>query len=514
VHGGIKQLVPSEMTMNALEGLDRRLKVWRRLLGTVAPYEVKAITIVESSVFAPQRIELARVVAFIGLHGTGKTLLLRMLDSAFGYSNYSQTPPFIKGDQSTEDAQGIDGVVELEVQTSSGLIKRRIDLTSARESRAEIWANELPANFGGVYASPIYMFAELAILFQNYSWETTHFGETDRSELKTSRVRVINEILGRSYDHIQIYSKSDEDAQFYGPYVVASGGDSRIDSSMMSQGELWVHYVLSWLLDIEASLGDLLLLDEPESFLAPRAQRPFIDEMARQVLANESQLIIGTHSPEVLARFPLDNIRMCINSDDGIRVIKPSSVVQIRESIGLETAIRMVILVEDELAATLLRGLFARYDIALNRETEVVAAEGEATVIRGLEALQKLRRLNCAGVLDADQKARPANARGLPVYFLPGASAPEIELTSAAGRAADVLANRLSVAPNDVRAAISACSGMDHQRWMSVIAGHLSLPEPVLVHELVQVWLLEPQISEAAAILVQSLRARLLSPGD
>ena len=376
--------------------------------------------------------------------------------------------------------------------------------------------NELPANFGGIYASPIFMFAELAILFQEYNWLTTHYKETDRSELKASSVRVINEILGRSYDHIQIYSTSAEDVEFYAPYVVAFRGNSRIDSSMMSQGELWVHYVLSWLLDTEANPGDLLLLDEPESFLAPRAQRPFIDEMARQALANESQLIIGTHSPEVLARFPLDNIRMCINSDDGVRVIKPSSVVQIRESIGLETAIRMVILVEDELAATLLRGLFIPVDRhrASNRRLEVVAAEGEATVIRGLEALQKLRRLNCAGVLDADQKARPANARGLPVYFLPGASAPEIELTSAAGRAADVLANRLSVAPNDVRAAISACSGMDHQRWMSVIAGHLSLPEPVLVHELVQVWLLEPQISEAAAILVQSLRARLLSPSD
>ena len=86
--------------MNALEGLDRRLKVWRRLLGTVAPCEVKAITIVESSVFAPQRIELARVVAFIGLHGTGKTLLLCMLESAFGHINYGAAPPFIKGDES------------------------------------------------------------------------------------------------------------------------------------------------------------------------------------------------------------------------------------------------------------------------------------------------------------------------------------------------------------------------------------------------------------------------------
>jgi predicted ATP-dependent endonuclease of OLD family len=135
-------------------------------------------------------------------------------------------------------------------------------------------------------------------------------------------------------------------------------GSKIFDNTSMSQGELWVHYV-RWFLEHQVDKGNLALLDEPEAFLAARGHRPFIDEIARHALSRDLQIIIGTHSAEVLSRFPITNIRMCVQDGNGIRVVTPESHLKIRENIGLETPVHGLVLVEDEMAGQLLSGIFA-----------------------------------------------------------------------------------------------------------------------------------------------------------
>ena len=130
---------------------------------------------------------------------------------------------------------------------------------------------------------------------------------------------MLNNILGRRYDAVTVRDGHVDD-EVDMPFISARLGAKIFDNTTMSQGELWVHYI-SWFLEAAEDKGHLALIDEPESFLAAQGRREFIDYIARAALRNDRQVVIGTHSPEILSRFPLANVRMCIPGDSGTQYI-------------------------------------------------------------------------------------------------------------------------------------------------------------------------------------------------
>src|ERR1700730_7563373 len=112
--------------------IDRRVRNWNHLLTSESPFQVKSIRIIESDIFMPQTISFPRVLALVGLHGTGKTLLLRLLEAAFGrVANYTSGPPYFReGEKLTSyDPVPIEGSVEISLHTSQGLVSRIVDLS-------------------------------------------------------------------------------------------------------------------------------------------------------------------------------------------------------------------------------------------------------------------------------------------------------------------------------------------------------------------------------------------------
>jgi AAA domain, putative AbiEii toxin, Type IV TA system len=331
-------------------------------------------------------------------------------------------------------------------------------------------------------------------------------------ELNRSEIDVLQNILGRRYDSVTIRAVPTDEEGVRAPYIVATNGDRFIDTAMMSQGELWVHYILNWLLRVTVQPGHLVLLDEPEAFLSIRALRPFIDEIARIALSKNLQIIIGTHNPEVLARFPPDHVHMCIRSTEGIRVIKPSSFLQIRDSVGLETPVQALVLVEDNFSHALLEAIIARYDVSLNRQIEIVAAGGETEVRADVRILQNARQIKSFGVLDADCSTRSlANSSDVSndYLLLPGTESPEKELLKSAELNAPMIAGALNRTVDDLTAAIAATRSLDHQYQLPALAKSLGYPLPAVVSVLIQGWLDEPDVSSNSATLVQGIRERL-----
>jgi AAA domain, putative AbiEii toxin, Type IV TA system len=487
---------------------DEREKAWQRLLNTAIPFEIESIQIIESDIFAPQIIKLDRVIAVIGTHGTGKTLLLRMLEAIFGYITPAYAPPFIGSRPSQNELFEIKGIVEVELRTPRGLIRRRVDLEQPADTRRQIWTEAIDNSFEASYISPLYLFNELILLYQDFGGIRQRALSGNAQRTRSEKLKAINNIVRRDYSEVSTYPDivDEYETGIVIPYISARIGSRTIDISMMSQGELWVHYVLNWFLEDGIENGSLALLDEPEAFLAVLAQRPFIDQIVRQAVSRSLQLIIATHSPEVLARLPLANIRMCITSDAGIQVIPPKSMFQIRESVGIQTPIRMLLLVEDELGKDILSLLFTRYDRALTREVEIVSAGGEGQVRNGLKIFQGVNKIACIGVLDGDKRDSVFPGEW-PIFFLPGTSFPEDELVSAVSRQPAENAARIRVAPEDIMAAVSSCRGLDHQYWIKVIATHLGFTESVMTYELTQAWLMDRDIEAEAEKLVRTIRS-------
>ena len=488
------------------------------LIATPAPFQVESIKIIESNVFAPQVIELDRIIAFIGLHGTGKSMLLRIIEASFGYATPVYSPPFLPDARRAliTAAPSPEGVVEIFLKTPSGNIRRMVDLSQPPESRAEIWKEIFGEDFMAWYADPVAAFAELYFMTDDYDFTVKPLDRETESDLSQADLDALNNILGRRYDRVTIRNArvgSEVDL----PFISARLGSKTFDNTAMSQGELWVHYI-NWFLEFEKDKGHLALIDEPETFLAAQGRRPFIDHIARSALKNKRQVVIGTHSPEILSRFPLANVRMCLPGDSGTQVVTPRSLTQVHDCVGIQTPIRGLALVEDRLAKQVLATIFAQYDTALNREVEIIPAGGTAEVISGRRILARTERLVCFAVLDGDQRAdQPGESSESYVsapYFLPGDECPEAQLISSARQQLNWSAEVIGVYPDQVLTAISSCQHLDHQYRLGWIAEQLGYREETLTQIFINVWLREHNIAQEAEKLARDIRNGLsgLSP--
>ncbi|MGD0373180.1 MAG: hypothetical protein ABSB01_01145 [Streptosporangiaceae bacterium] len=503
------------MTNSSSLNTDQRVKRWIHLTSSTGSFQLYSIRIADSNVFAPQLIEFHRATAFIGLHGSGKSLLLRMIEAAFGYTSPSYVPPFFIGQSSPVfQIPTVEGIMDVSLRTPAGIISHTVDLSQPAERRAEIWEQDVRESFAAWYTDPYGALSWLSHMYDNYDFGSECGGSEIERHIEGPELNEVRNILGRSYKRITVRSAFIDDGagdDLHLPFFSAVLGSKTFDNTTMSQGELWVHYV-SWFLEHEVSKGELALLDEPEAFLAARGRRPFIDYVAHQALRRDLQVIIGTHSPEVLSRFPLANIRMCIPGGSGIQVLTPTSRFQIRECIGIETPLRGLVLVEDELAQQLLNGIFARYDTALASEVEVIPVGGASEVANGLRILQSANRLMCFGILDADQRQTAADwsdaSRGS-VLFLPGDRSPEEEVLTSAIKESRWLAEMIDTSTDDILIAISSCQDLDHQYRVNRVARQLGYSESALISMLVLAWLRQPEIAQEAEQLARKIRSGL-----
>jgi hypothetical protein len=493
---------------------DERVKHWNRLTSTWNPFHLDSIRIINSNVFVPQLIKFDRVTALVGVHGSGKSLMLRVLEAVFGHASQPYAPPLLPDEYGPRsNTPQLTGLAEVCLQTPAGCVERTIDLNQSGKQRRAMWQQEVHDSFDAMYADPISAFSWLDYMLNDYDF-TAKPKETDKEYIfKAVDLRAFQNILGRTYDHATLRSPLIEDGNDDGlrlPAIRTTVGPKIFDNASMSHAELWVHYV-NWFLNEDMERGWLALLDEPETFIAARGRRPFIDYVAYQALRNDLQLIIGTHSGEMLSRFPLGNIRMCIPGDDGIRIITPKSMFQIREAIGLDTPVSCVTLVEDQLAREVLTAVFAKYDTALTREVDIVAVDGASNVRTSLRSLKPAERLVFIGVLDGDERTKTKGNYTEPIFFLPGEKAPEEELLEHGVLHAARLAIAINSRPEDIIVAINSCRDLDHQYQIGAAARLLGCSGGSLTFLLIREWLRYPKIAKQAARLADDIRKRMSS---
>nr|BFE64989.1 hypothetical protein GCM10020063_095150 [Dactylosporangium thailandense] len=492
---------------------DPRAKRWRRLVEANTPVHLQSLSVIESDAFEIQTVDFQRVTALTGSHGTGKSLLLRTVEALFGYATPTMVPPFIRIGDSTYERDRLGGVFEVTVMTPEGCLTRRVNVGDTAERRLETWRDAevddapLTANWWPSYCGPIYAFAELNNL-EDYIRTEDRLSDCKHSNLSPEDLRGLKNILGRSYDRVTVYTFPTESADDLGhdypiPLVFAEHGGKVIDSSKMSTGELWVHYLL-WFLR-EAEEGTFVLIDEPEAFIASRGHRALADEIARYCLRKDLQLLVATHSPDILSRFPLSHVRMCIRSSEKIEIVRPTSLVQLRDAVGVESAVRGLVLVEDDMAVHVLRSVLGDFDVSLTRELEIVPAFGEANVIAGLRSFESSSRIAVVAVLDGDQRNSIKDSPRL--FFLPGKRSPEDELLDLTKNGLERLAGIIGRPVTDISATLSNLAGLDHQYQLRKLAEELGVPESFIRHALVKTWLNRPEIRNAASNLVDALRS-------
>jgi hypothetical protein len=491
--------------------------VWNQLYSFESRIQIDSLEVLKSSVFKQQTIRLSRMCAVSGPHGSGKTLLLRAIEAAFGYTSYSDVLPRIRHDERQIilwfDDVVVDGVLAVTVKIGNDRISRTIDIgTNGGEMRSKAWPREdspsgepiLGDSWWPEYIGPVLALDNIAVMLNSsLPSRADSIQELPSVALSSSDRKGLRSILGRNYESVTIYDVNiGAEAEYLVPFVVVTEGGRQRNSLALSSAELWVHY-LYWFMR-KAADGMTLLIDEPESHISNRGHRPLIDEIARYCLQKGFQAVIATHSAGILSRFPIDSVLLCSGPPGGVTVASIASMAQLWDAVGIETPVRAVALVEDVVARTVLSAALAERDISLLREIEIVDAHGKDNVLAGVRIMRDSRRVPVIGVLDADQ--RPESSEVDSIFFLPGSYSPERELLALGPEMLAAWAELLGRPVEVVEVAVGDIVHLDHQYLIPELARRLGHAVELIQQTLILLWLKREEISAEAALLVQQIR--------
>lgn len=228
------------------------------------------------------------------------------------------------------------------------------------------------------------------------------------NQLSPEQVKAISTILGRDYDAVTVIGHSFFNTSGY--TVILKSRHLRYSEAFAGSGEFAVVMLVKRIFD--AGLHSLVLLDEPETSLHPGAQRKLMDFLVTQTKLKKLQIILSTHSPEIVRDLPPDAIKVLQSRpvDGKIQLLGQRS--HAREAffrLGASLGDHHAIFVEDDLARAIIRRAIRPLGEAAFRSIDVLAIPGGGGGIAThfIPALAQSGHGDCLVMLDGDQ--RPEN---------------------------------------------------------------------------------------------------------
>lgn len=295
------------------------------------------------------------------------------------------------------------------------------------------------------------------------------------------KVKRLSFVMGQEYESARM-ALSSVDEQREVPVIA----EKAFEYSGYHQGSGQI--TVSELLSIELPKYGLVLIDEIESSLHPRAQRRLIRDLAEQCRIQECQIILTTHSPYVLDELPLE-ARLCIfRTNNGMKAVK-----QIVGGISPEFAMTKMddnqhpecdVYVEDEAARTLTEEILARHGENVMPRCAVVPY-GASNVGLALGQMVANKRFTRPTVVFVDGDTDP----GLGCNVLPGGDAPE-QVVFKGLREKNWADLWIMVARDDslVRDACANAMTLDHHEWVRFAANHMKYSADALWRAMCAEW--------------------------
>lgn len=238
--------------------------------------------------------------------------------------------------------------------------------------------------------------------------------------LTGAQLEVVARILGRDYDEITLIGHDLFDVD--GRTALIRAQSLRYSEAFAGSGE-FAAVVLVHELD-KAPERALVLLDEPETSLHPRAQEELLRHVADVSLRKKLQVVISTHSPTLVEKLRPESIKVLdIGADGKVQLLaQRSSAREAFNRLGVNSD-RLTIAVEDVLA----REIVLRAARALRPDAERVLdvrhfPGGASTILNSvIPALADMGRPVLA-LLDGDQN---------PGQLRPPAEIADVEISDA-----------------------------------------------------------------------------------
>lgn len=302
--------------------------------------------------------------------------------------------------------------------------------------------------------------------------------EGTHSAFTAEKLARLTHIVGKNYVSAGI-STTSADARRLVP--VLEHGGSRYSGFHQGVGEI----AATELLAHQFSKYGLVLIDEIETSLHPRAQRRLIRDLCTVARELEIQIILTTHSPYVLAELPPEARVYIMQGASGKTIVTGVSPDFAMTRMDEEQHPEADVYVEDVRAEKLLNEIIVTAERELVSRIKVIPF-GTASVGNALGIMASQKRFPRPSLvfLDGDQECS-AGCR-----VLPGSDAPERVIFEGlkAVNWIDV-ASRIGRKPSETIDALSrAMSNSDHHRWVDEAADNLVLGTDILWQALCSSW--------------------------
>jgi predicted ATPase len=302
--------------------------------------------------------------------------------------------------------------------------------------------------------------------------------ETDVVQFDDGQRARASTILGKQYDGAR-HATTNLDPNRRVPVLSASG----VQYSGFHQGA--GENAVADLLAQDLPDNALVLIDELETSLHPRAQRRIVRDFATLARQRNLQVLLTTHSPYVLEELPPE-ARLYISGGANQRI--PMVGVSAEYAMTFMDDVQhpeLDIYVEDRRAAILVEELLYKFAPQLARRVQITAF-GAANVGQALGQMVAENRFSrpTLVILDGDQ------AQTAGVHLLPGGDAPERVVLSAlaAAQYPGLAARTNRTHPALVDALTQAATLGDHHEWVNHAAGAVIMGGDDLWRAMCSMW--------------------------
>lgn len=312
--------------------------------------------------------------------------------------------------------------------------------------------------------------------------------EASSIEFSEAQVRRYSTVMGRDYDSARM-AFTDIDVTREVPVI--SKQHQVYSGFHQGSGETTVVELLR----ADLPKYGLVLIDEIESSLHPRAQRRLIRDLASLCRESEFQLVITTHSPYVLEELPLE-ARMQILDSRGAKIVVPGVSPQFAMTkMDDEQHPECDVYVEDNSAKVLVEEILSAHNQNAFQRVSVVPF-GAASVGQALGIMisnNRFPRPTCV-FLDGDSAEAPG------CNLLPGGDAPErVVFADLKKRGWDSVWSRIGRDSSQVHDACSrAMTSTDHHDWVRLAASELKCGGEILWQALCAEWVAHSLDNESA----------------
>lgn len=302
--------------------------------------------------------------------------------------------------------------------------------------------------------------------------------ENSAIDFSNEQLGRLSGIMGRDYDHAKMALSDIDDRR---EIPVLTKGDQPYSGFHQGSGET----TIAELLKAHLPQYGLVLIDEIESSLHPRAQRRLIRDLAQVARDRECQIILSTHSPYVIDELPLSARIYILESLGGKEIVTGVSPEFAMTKMDDERYPEVELYVEDNRSATFLSEILSKHaqEIFLRCEIIPFGAANLGVALGQMVEANRFRRPTRV-FLDGDQ------GEAVGCTLLPGDDAPERVVFERLRQANwRELWTRIA---RDIATVSDACTSAmrlaNHHEWVNAAATELRCGGDVLWQAMCSEW--------------------------